>query len=42
MPDRIIGAQADKPAQQKIVVELIQQQPCGAVTLELLQQRGQQ
>jgi hypothetical protein len=42
MPDRIIRAQADKPAEQQVVVELLQQQPLGADAVERLQQRSQQ
>ena len=41
MPDRIIGAQSDKPAEQQVVVELLQQQPFGADPIKRLQQRGQ-
>ena len=42
MPDRIVGAQSDKPAEQQVVVELLQQQAFGADPIERLQQRGQQ
>jgi hypothetical protein len=42
VPDRIIGAQADKPAVQQVVVELLEQKPLGANPVERLQQRGQQ
>ena len=42
MPDHIVGAQAHKPAEQQVVVELLQQQPLGADPVERLQQRGQQ
>jgi hypothetical protein len=42
MPDRIIRAQAHKPAEQQVVVQLLQQQPLGADPVERLQQRGQQ
>jgi len=42
MPDRIVGAQSDKPAEQQVVVELLQQQAFGADPIEGLQQRGQQ
>jgi hypothetical protein len=42
MPDRIVGAQSDKPAEQQLVVELLQQQAFGADPIERLQQRGQQ
>ena len=41
-PDRIIWAQAHKPAEQQVVVELLQQQPLRADAIERLQQRGQQ
>lgn len=42
MPDRINRAQAHKPAEQQVVVELLQQQPLGADPIERLQQRGRQ
>ena len=42
MPDHVVGAEALKPAEQQVVVELLQQQPLGADPLEHLQQRGQQ
>jgi hypothetical protein len=42
MPDRIIQAQPHKPAEQQVVVELLQQKPLGADAVEGLQQRGQQ
>ena len=41
MPDRIVGAQSDKPAEQQVVVELLQQKPLGADPVERLQQRSQ-
>ena len=41
MPDRIIRAQAHKPAEQQVVVQLLEQQPLGADPVERLQQRGQ-
>jgi len=40
MPDRIIRAQPHKPAKQRVVVQLLQQQPLGADPIERLQQRG--
>ena len=42
MPDHIVGAQAHKPAEQQVLVEVLQQQPLGADPIERLQQRGQQ
>ena len=42
MPNRIVGAQAQKPGEQQVVVELLKQQPLGAHPVESLQQRGQQ
>jgi len=42
MPDRIVGAEAHKPVEQQVVLELLQQQPLGADPIERLQQRGQQ
>ena len=42
VPDRIIRAQSHKPAEQQVVVELLQQQPFRANPVERLQQRGQQ
>ena len=30
VPDRIVGAQADKPPVQQVVVELLEQKPLGA------------
>ena len=42
VPDRIIRAQTHKPAEQQVVVELLQQQPLRADPVERLQQRGQQ
>lgn len=42
VPDRIIRAQAHKPAKQQVVVELLQQKPFRADPVERLQQRGQQ
>ena len=42
MPDRIVGAQTDKPAEQQVVVQLLEQQPLRADPVERLQQRGQQ
>jgi len=42
VPDHVVGAEAHKPAEQQVVVELLQQQPLGADPLEHLQQRGQQ
>ncbi len=42
MPDRIIRAQANKPAKQEVVIELLQQQPLRSDPVERLQQRGQQ
>jgi hypothetical protein len=42
VPDRIIRAQAHKPAEQQVVVQLLQQQPLGSDPVERLQQRGQQ
>lgn len=41
MSDRIIRAQTDKPAEQQVVVELLQQQPLRADPVERLKQRGQ-
>ena len=38
VPDRIVGAQAHKPAEQQVVVELLQQQSLGTDPIELLQQ----
>jgi hypothetical protein len=38
MPDRISGAQSDRPAEQQVVVELLQQQPFGADPVKRLQQ----
>ena len=42
VPDRIIRAQAHKPAVKQVVVQLLEQQPLGANPVERLQQRGQQ
>ena len=42
VPDRIVGTQADKPAEQQVVVELLQQKPLRSDPVERLQQRGQQ
>lgn len=42
VPDRIVGAQTNKPAEQQVVVELLQQQSLGADPVERLQERGQQ
>ena len=42
MPDRIVRARANKPAEQRVVVELIQQEPLRADAVECLQQRSQQ
>jgi len=42
MPDRTVGTQADKPAEQQVVVELLQQQTLRADPVERLEQRGQQ
>ena len=36
VPDRIVGAQADKPAVQQVVVELLEQKPLGANPVERL------
>jgi hypothetical protein len=38
MPDRIVRAQANKPAEQQVVVELLVQQPLRADPVERLQQ----
>ena len=40
--NRIIRAQAYKPAEQHVVVEFLHHQPLGADPVERLQQRGQQ
>ena len=40
VPDRIVGAQPYKPAEQQVVVQLLQYQPLGANPVERLQQRG--
>jgi hypothetical protein len=42
MPDRIIRTQTDKPAKQQVVLQLLQQKPLAADSIERLQQRGQQ
>jgi hypothetical protein len=42
MPDRIIRTEAHEPAEQQVVVQLLQQQPLRANPVERLQQRGQQ
>ena len=42
MPDRIVWAQAHEPAEQQVVVELLQQQPLRTDPIERLQQRSQQ
>ena len=42
MPDRIVGAQSDKPEEQQVVVELLKQQALGADPTESLHKRGQQ
>ena len=42
MPDRIIRAQAHKPAEQQVVVEPLQQQSHGVDLVERLQRLGQQ
>ncbi len=42
VPDRIVGTQADKPAEQQVVVELLQPKPLRSDPVERLQQRGQQ
>jgi len=42
VPDRIIRAQAHKPAEQQVVVELLQQEALRSDPIERLQQRGQQ
>jgi hypothetical protein len=41
VPDRIIRAEANKPAEQQVVVQLLKQQPLRADAVERLQQRGQ-
>jgi hypothetical protein len=42
VPDRIIRAQAHKPAQHQIVVELLQQKQLRSDSVKSRQQRGQQ
>lgn len=42
MPDRFIRAQAAKPAEKQVGVELIQQEPLRADAVERLQQGSQQ
>jgi hypothetical protein len=42
MPDRIFKAETHEPAEQQVVVELLQQQSLRADAVEHLQQRGQQ
>ena len=42
VPDRIIRAQAHKPAVKQVVVQLLEQKPLGANPVERLQERGQQ
>ena len=38
VPDHIVGTEAHKPAEQQVVVELLQQPPLGANPVERLQQ----
>ena len=42
VPDRIVGAQADKPPVQRVEIDLLEQKPFGANPVERLQERGQQ
>ncbi len=42
MPNRIIRVEADEPAEQQVVVELLDQHPLRANTVDRLQQQGQQ
>ena len=42
MPDRIVGVEADKPAEQQVVIQLLDQHPLGSNPVDRLQQQGQQ
>ena len=42
MPDGIVGAEAHKPKEQQVVVEMLQQKPLRADGVERLLQRSQQ
>jgi hypothetical protein len=42
MPDRFIGAEADKPTKQQVVVQLLDQHPLRADAVDRLQQQCQQ
>ena len=42
MPNGIVRVEADKPAEQQVVVELLNQQPLRANAIDRLQQQGQQ
>jgi hypothetical protein len=42
MPDRIIGILIEKPAEEQVVLQLLQQKPLAADAVERLQERGQQ
>ncbi len=42
MPERIIRIEADKPAEQQVVVQLFHQHPLRADAVDRLQQQGQQ
>ena len=42
VPDGIVDAEPDEPAEQQVVVDLLHQLPLGAHRVERLQQRGAQ
>jgi hypothetical protein len=42
VPDRVIGRQPNEPAEQQVVVQLLDQLPLGADAVEHLQQQGAQ
>ena len=41
MPDGIVGIEADKPAEQQVVIELLDQHPLRSNAVNRLQQQGQ-
>jgi hypothetical protein len=41
MPVRIFNTELHKPVDEQVVVQLLQQQPCGADAIDQLQKRGQ-
>ena len=42
MPDRIVGVEANNPAEQQVVIHLLNQHPLGSNPIDRLQQQGQQ